>query len=284
MNKERTNIKREFALKEREHLLKEVENVEAVLRGELSPEDVAGLWIRLNTKLSFSESVSWLQPLIEDGLSDIQGRLEKIVDALEREFSTSYSVGNQSEEELEKFIRRSKAYSIVRLYIDSALILYVLGRNGAALIDLHAAVERQAIESLSKHILSPERAEIVGGLLGGKRGAGVGALLGGGGATAAWLLKNRNDRRRLGRYGQPIATIGTGTALGAGVGALVRGKRGALIGAALGGGGTAAAYLLTNRNRRPRYAYNNGGSYAPARRYYTSNSRRRTRARRSCRC
>ncbi|MEJ7577307.1 MAG: hypothetical protein WKF74_09925 [Pyrinomonadaceae bacterium] len=160
MNKERTNIKREFALKEREHLLKEVENVEAVLRGELSPEDVAGLWIRLNTKLSFSESVSWLQPLIEDGLSDIQGRLEKIVDALEREFSTSYSVGNQSEEELEKFIRRSKAYSIVRLYIDSALILYVLGRNGAALIDLHAAVERQAIESLSKHILSPERAEI----------------------------------------------------------------------------------------------------------------------------
>jgi hypothetical protein len=122
----------------------------------------------------------------------------------------------------------------------------------------------------------------VGGLLGGKRGAGVGALLGGGGATAAWLLKNRNDRRRLGRYGQPIATIGTGTALGAGVGALVRGKRGALIGAALGGGGTAAAYLLTNRNRRPRYAYNNGGSYVPARRYYTSS--RRTRARRSCRC
>jgi hypothetical protein len=55
----------------------------------------------------------------------------------------------------------------------------------------------------------------VGALLGGRRGAAAGALLGGGGATAVWLLRNRDSRRRLGRYGQPIATIGAGTAIGA---------------------------------------------------------------------
>lgn len=117
----------------------------------------------------------------------------------------------------------------------------------------------------------------LGGLIGGKRGAGVGALLGGGGATAAWLLKNNQSRRRLGKYGQPIATIGTGTALGAGVGALVGGKRGALVGAALGGGGTTAGYLLTHRNRRNnnRYAYNA---------YPANRSTRRYVSRRACRC
>jgi hypothetical protein len=99
----------------------------------------------------------------------------------------------------------------------------------------------------------------VGALVGGRRGAGAGALLGGGGATTYWLLRNRRDRRRLGRYGQPIATIGAGTALGAGVGALVGGGRGAAIGAALGGGGTTAGYLINNRrrNNRSRYARNN---------------------------
>ncbi len=121
----------------------------------------------------------------------------------------------------------------------------------------------------------------VGALVGGRRGAGAGALLGGGGATAYWLLRNRRDRRRLGRYGQPIATIGAGTALGAGVGALVGGGRGAAIGAALGGGGTTAGYLIANRRRRnssyrPRYARNTYPRYT--RSYARSNYRNR------CRC
>jgi len=90
----------------------------------------------------------------------------------------------------------------------------------------------------------------VGALIGGKRGAASGALLGGGGATTAWLLKNKRDRRRLGRYGQPIATIGSGAALGAGLGTALGGGRGAAIGGLLGGGGTTAGYYINKRNNR----------------------------------
>jgi hypothetical protein len=115
----------------------------------------------------------------------------------------------------------------------------------------------------------------VGALIRGKRGAATGALLGGGGATALWLLKNKNSRRQLGKYGQPIATIGSGTAIGAGVGALVGGKRGAGIGALLGGGGTTLGYLIAKRNRNNNNYYNNGSRYynGSSRRYYTNNRR-----------
>lgn len=92
----------------------------------------------------------------------------------------------------------------------------------------------------------------LGALLGGRRGAAAGALLGGGGTTAFYLAKNRRDRRALGRYGQPIATIASGTAIGAGVGTLAGGKKGAGIGALLGGGGTTAGYLIATRNRTSR--------------------------------
>jgi hypothetical protein len=96
----------------------------------------------------------------------------------------------------------------------------------------------------------------VGAIVGGGKGAAVGALLGGGGATAGWLIKNDRSRRRLGKYGQPIATIGAGTALGAGVGALIGGAKGAAAGALLGGGGTTAGYLLSKRKGSDRYYRN----------------------------
>ena len=125
----------------------------------------------------------------------------------------------------------------------------------------------------------------IGALLGGKSGAAKGALLGGGGATAAWLLKNKDGRRRLGRYGQPIATIGAGTALGAGAGALFGGKKGAAVGALLGGGGTTAGYLLAKRNRREEYRpyYGSGNNYN-GRSTYRRTAARRNYSRRAYRC
>ncbi|MBA3441715.1 MAG: hypothetical protein H0T92_17795 [Pyrinomonadaceae bacterium] len=123
----------------------------------------------------------------------------------------------------------------------------------------------------------------IGALLGGKSGAAKGALLGGGGATAAWLLKNKNSRRRLGKYGQPIATIGAGTALGAGAGALFGGKKGAAVGALLGGGGTTAGYLLAQRNRREEYSPSYGNNYY-GRPTYRRTTSRRYNSRRACRC
>jgi hypothetical protein len=125
----------------------------------------------------------------------------------------------------------------------------------------------------------------IGALLGGRRGAATGALLGGGGATAAWLLKNDRSRRRLGKYGQSFATIGAGSALGAGVGNLIdrRGKKGAAVGALLGGGATTAGYLLAKRRNNNRYAYNSAPTYSSRYRSTRTTRTRRT-TRRACRC
>jgi hypothetical protein len=57
-------------------------------------------------------------------------------------------------------------------------------------------------------------------------------------------------RNGIGNTGRAILTVGAPAAVGAGVGALLDGKRGAAVGALLGGGGGAAYYLIKNRGRR----------------------------------
>jgi hypothetical protein len=81
-------------------------------------------------------------------------------------------------------------------------------------------------------------------------------------------------QRRLGPKARAAITIGSGAALGAGVGGLFKGKKGAAIGALLGGGGTAAVYLLRQRNsyNRDRYYYR-----APGNSYYNYQRGRRCR-------
>ncbi|HWO00359.1 MAG TPA: hypothetical protein VNS63_13940 [Blastocatellia bacterium] len=61
-----------------------------------------------------------------------------------------------------------------------------------------------------------------------------------------------NDRSRdgFGSPGRAILTIGAPAAIGAGLGAIVGGKKGAGVGALLGGGGGAAYYLLRHQGRR----------------------------------
>ena len=56
--------------------------------------------------------------------------------------------------------------------------------------------------------------------------------------------RRRNSTRNL------VLSIAAPGAIGAGVGALLGGKKGAGVGALLGAGGGAAYYLLRNRNRR----------------------------------
>lgn len=60
----------------------------------------------------------------------------------------------------------------------------------------------------------------------------------------------RESRRGLGSTGRALLTVGGPAAVGAGVGALLSGKKGAAVGALLGGGGGAIYYLLKNRRRR----------------------------------
>ena len=59
----------------------------------------------------------------------------------------------------------------------------------------------------------------------------------------------RRDRGGLGSTGRALLTIGAPAAIGAGVGALLSGKKGAAVGALLGGGGGAAYYLIKRRDR-----------------------------------
>lgn len=60
----------------------------------------------------------------------------------------------------------------------------------------------------------------------------------------------RDYRGGLGSTGRALLTVGAPAAVGAGIGALLDGKKGAAIGALLGGGGGAAYYLIRNRRRR----------------------------------
>jgi hypothetical protein len=80
-----------------------------------------------------------------------------------------------------------------------------------------------------------------GGLIGGKKGAAIGA--GGAGLYAM----NRPAARRHFKHGtRRLGTVASGTALGAGVGGAIGHRKGAAIGAAAGAG---SSYLYTRKAR-----------------------------------
>jgi hypothetical protein len=73
-------------------------------------------------------------------------------------------------------------------------------------------------------------------------------------ASDRYYYQGRNyyqgRRSGIGSTGRALLTVGAPAAIGAGVGALLNGKKGAAVGALLGGGGGAAYYLLRHRSRR----------------------------------
>ncbi len=84
----------------------------------------------------------------------------------------------------------------------------------------------------------------VGALVGGKKGAAIGA-----GGAGLYAFNRRAAKRHFRGRTRTAGTVLSGTALGAGVGALAGGKRAAAIGAGAGAGGS---YLYTRRHRRYR--------------------------------
>ena len=88
---------------------------------------------------------------------------------------------------------------------------------------------------------------LAGALIGGKKGAAIGA----GGATM-YAMNRRAARRHFGRRSRTLGTVLGGTALGAGVGGAVGGKRAATAGALAGAGGS---YIYTRRSRGYRSRY-----------------------------
>lgn len=86
----------------------------------------------------------------------------------------------------------------------------------------------------------------VGALVGGKKGAAIGA-----GGAGLYAFNRRAAKRNFRGRTRTAGTVLSGTALGAGVGGAVGGKRAAAIGAGTGAAGS-YIYSRKTRNRRAR--------------------------------
>jgi hypothetical protein len=82
----------------------------------------------------------------------------------------------------------------------------------------------------------------VGALVGGKKGAAIGA-----GGAGIYAFNRKAARRHFKGKTRTAGTVLSGTALGAGVGGAVGGKRAAAIGA---GAGAAGSYIYRRKTRR----------------------------------
>lgn len=82
----------------------------------------------------------------------------------------------------------------------------------------------------------------VGGLVGGKKGAAIGA-----GGAGTYAFNRRAARRHFSPRTRTIGATASGASLGAGVGAVAGGRRAATAGAIVGGTG---GYLYRRHKRR----------------------------------
>jgi len=82
---------------------------------------------------------------------------------------------------------------------------------------------------------------LAGGLIGGKKGAAIGA-----GGAGLYAMNRPAAKRHFKHSTRRIGTVASGTALGAGVGGAVGHGKGAAIGAAAGAG---TSYLYTRKAR-----------------------------------
>jgi hypothetical protein len=83
---------------------------------------------------------------------------------------------------------------------------------------------------------------LVGGLIGGKKGAAIGA-----GGAGTYAFNRRAARQHFSGRTRTIGATASGAALGAGVGGVAGGKRAAAAGAVLGAGG---GYLYRRHKHR----------------------------------
>ena len=88
---------------------------------------------------------------------------------------------------------------------------------------------------------------VAGGLIGGKKGAAIGA-----GAGTVYAMNRSAARRHFKRGNRRAATVAGGTLAGAGLGAAIGHKKGAVIGA-IAGAGTSYVYTKKSRHYRRRY-------------------------------
>lgn len=153
--KVRKNLKMELVLKEREQLIQNITNIDALLDDQLSTEEQEQLRKTLNDRMSFRASVNWVQPLIEDSLSEIPNKLSLLIEELDRGFPIIEDEEQTEDQQYKQLSQRIKAQAIIKMHIDGSLILHALGRNSAAIIELHGVLERQAIQRLVSLLTPP---------------------------------------------------------------------------------------------------------------------------------
>ncbi|MCJ7633754.1 hypothetical protein MUP77_15370 [Candidatus Bathyarchaeota archaeon] len=154
------NLKRKLLLEEHRRLLDEIGRIDVLLEGKLDSEETNALYEQVTKSFSFKESVDWLQPFIEHGLSGVEARLNEFADALENEFQGSSDLYELFQQNPDMLLERAKVNIILKLFMDGSLMLYAFGRYGAAIIELHGALERQEVERLAKLILLSERVDV----------------------------------------------------------------------------------------------------------------------------
>ena len=107
---------------------------------------------------------------------------------------------------------------------------------------LASAQERSRFGRKSRTAAIIGAGALAGALIGGKKGAAIGA-----GSGALYAFNRRAATRHFNPRNRRIGTVLGGTALGAGLGGAFGGKRAAAVGALAGAGGS---YLYTRRSRR----------------------------------
>lgn len=144
--KQRKDPKRDLLLGERGALLGDIDRIDALLANNTFAGDAGQLKEYVFSKYSFRATVDWLQPLIQQSLVGIEAKLDNLAKAMEQEFPWPIATRRIAKQDQDRVFLRFKAIAMVKMFLDSSLILYALGRNGPAIIDLHGILEREAIE------------------------------------------------------------------------------------------------------------------------------------------
>ena len=153
------NIKRQFALEERERLLDLIGKLDVLIEGSGDEVDSDAIMGQLEIQFSFAQSADWLRVRIEKELPSVKSRLDDLVRALDSEFPWIDETCD-FQQARERAVKRLFAHEVTKLFMDTSLVLYALGWNGPATIELHSILERNALERLIGLVLLSDRQEI----------------------------------------------------------------------------------------------------------------------------
>ena len=156
-NKE--NIKRRFALQERDKLLDLVGAIDTVIASGIEETESRALLERMKTQFAFTQSINWLKSSVDGRLPDIEHRIDGLATALEAKFPWPDETSNLKQL-AERVVKQIVAQQVTQLFLDTSLVLYILGWNGPAIIELHSVLEREAIEELVVLLFQPDKIEI----------------------------------------------------------------------------------------------------------------------------